>query len=151
MVGRIHQEGERRLKYLIDLELVNRKRKRGLDQGDQRRDAKSGPGEKGIKPAERLDQPRLQPDFFLRLPQRGGVRGFARVDLAARKGHLARMGAQVGGPKGQEDSESTRPVNDRQEDGSGAPWREHSKLRQPPIESVVAYAAWCGLHQIRQA
>ncbi len=75
------------------------------------------PGEIGIEPAEWLDEPLLEPDLLLRLAQRRLARSFARVDLPAGKGDLARMGAQVRSSQGQQNNQSVWPVDDRQKHG----------------------------------
>ena len=123
----------------------------GFDQRDQGRDAKAGAGEIGIEPAERLDEPLLEPDLLVRLAQRRLARGFARVDLAAGKGHLARVGAQVRGPQGQENAEPAGPVDDRQKHGGRAQPREPAQLGPSRVGSVVAHAARRGPLELRQA
>jgi hypothetical protein len=97
---------------------------RRFNQRHQRRDAKSRAGEIGIEPAERLDEPLLEPDLFVRLAQRRLARSLARVDLAAGKGYLPRMGAQIRGPQGQENTESAGPFDDWQKHGGRTQWSE---------------------------
>src|SRR5260370_19571248 len=67
VIGRVHQERERRLEDLVDLELVDRWRERRGDERNERGDAKSGAGKVGIEPADRLDGPLFQSHLLLRL------------------------------------------------------------------------------------
>ena len=151
MIGRVHQERERGLEHLVDLEPVERERERRFDQRDQGRDAKSGAGEIGIEPAERLDEPLLEADLLARLAQSGRARSFVRVDLAAGKGHLARVGAQGRGPQGQEDAQSAGPVDDRQKHRGRARRGEPGKLGRSRARSVVAHVLLRGPFELRQA
>ena len=109
-----------------------------IDQGDERRDAKPGAGEVRIEPSERLDEPRVEPNFFVSLPQRRRARRLSRIDLAAGKGDLAGMGAQVRGPKGQKDAQALRPIDNGQKHRGRTGQREHIRPRRRPGQDEVA-------------
>ena len=152
MIGRVHQERERGLENLVDFQFVDLERERRFDERDEGRDPKSGAGEVGIEPAERLDEALFEPDFLARLAQRGLARRLAGVDLAAGKGDLARMGAQVRRPQRQENGQSLRPFDDRQKDRGGArEGRQAGQVQRSSAGSVVARALRRGQFELRIA
>src|SRR5260370_7608163 len=95
MIGRDNQKGERRFEHLVDFEPVDRERERRIDQRDQRGDAKTSAGQVRIEPAERLDEPLVKPDLLPRFAESRLARRLTGVNLAAGKGDLPGMSAQM--------------------------------------------------------
>jgi hypothetical protein len=64
---------------------------------------------------------------------------------------LARVGAQIRSPQGQENTEPTGPVDDRQKHGGGPQRCEASQFGPSRFGGVVAYPGLRGLFELRQA
>ena len=84
MIGRVHQEGERRLEDFGDFLALIVEREAGLDQRDQRRDAKARAGEIGVEPAQRLDETRPR-GRSPRAPRATRSRAASRRDRSCRR------------------------------------------------------------------
>ena len=142
VVGRIHQEIERHLEGLGDLMRRNRQAEARRDEGHHRQDAEAGAGLIGVEIAGDIDMGAGKADFLLGLAQGRLGRGLARVDLAARKGDLARMGAEMVGAAGQQHMGPVRMLDDRHQHGGGPERRPLMRLdpdiRVGRIEIMVA-------------
>ena len=113
MVGLVHQPVERRLERLGHLVGIEAQGEARLDDRHDRSDDEAGHRLVAIRQAERLDEAGVEPDLFLRLPQRRLDRPLARVKAATREGHLAGVAAHVVRAPGEQDGGSLRPVDNR--------------------------------------
>ena len=96
VVFRIHQEGERHLEGVDHFGFVDPEIEARLHFRQRRQDAEAERGAVEIEIADRLDELALQAHFLAGLAQRGiHRRGIGGVDLAAGKGNLPGMAAQV--------------------------------------------------------
>lgn len=120
MVGRVHDESERRLERLRHLDIVERQfaeRERFGDDADHRRDTKPRSRPAVVEPPDHIDARPREPDLLLGLAQ-GGVHrvAVAGVDPPAGEGDLPGMRVEALGAPGQQHRHAVRPVDQGHQD-----------------------------------